>query len=385
MIKNFSIKNYKNFKEEISIDFSNVGGYQFNSDCIYEGLISKMLIYGRNASGKTNLGTALLDIKNLLVSNTRLLTRNDSFLNADTTDDYVSFKYVFQFEKDEVVYFYKKADTSDLIYEEFKINNELIFWFDFIKNEHNVDNLSKIKAETAVIDRYLQNSADEEDFDSPKSLSFLRWLFNNLTFESDSILDKLFRFVSDMSMTSSASTDQPVLRRNIGRYYELLKENNQVEVFEEFLNEMGIKCKLVLEELPDNKYELYFKHKKLVPFYSNASSGTRIAFNLFVRYFLMVSKRKPSMIFLDEFDAFYHYEMSRKVVEFFKKTFPDTQVVFTTHNTNLMSNRLMRPDCLFILSEQGTLTPLCKATKRELREGHNLEKMYISGEFEDYE
>ena len=43
----------------------------------------------------------------------------------------------------------------------------------------------------------------------------------------------------------------------------------------------------------------------------------------------------------------------------------------TSHNTNLMTNRLMRPDCLFILSRTGTLTSLCNATERELREGHN--------------
>ncbi len=60
-------------------------------------------------------------------------------------------------------------------------------------------------------------------------------------------------------------------------------------------------------------------------------------------------------------------------------------MIFTTHNTSLMSNRLLRPDCLFILSEKGNLTALCDATNRELREGHNLRKMYISGEFEEFE
>lgn len=37
---------------------------------------------------------------------------------------------------------------------------------------------------------------------------------------------------------------------------------------------MGIECKLVLKELPDGQVELYFAHKKLVPFYRTASSGT---------------------------------------------------------------------------------------------------------------
>jgi len=57
----------------------------------------------------------------------------------------------------------------------------------------------------------------------------------------------------------------------------------------------------------------------------------------------------------------------------------------TVHNTKLMLNRLLRLDCLLILSEQVRLTALCDATERELKEGHNLDKMYVSGEFEHYE
>lgn len=34
MLKRFTLKNYKNFKDEITIDFENIAGYQFNTDCL---------------------------------------------------------------------------------------------------------------------------------------------------------------------------------------------------------------------------------------------------------------------------------------------------------------------------------------------------------------
>lgn len=68
MLKKFTLKNYKYFKDEISIDFENIADYQFSADCITDGTISKMLIYGRNATGKTNLGEALLDISESIFS-----------------------------------------------------------------------------------------------------------------------------------------------------------------------------------------------------------------------------------------------------------------------------------------------------------------------------
>lgn len=58
------------------------------------------------------------------------------------------------------------------------------------------------------------------------------------------------------------------------------------------------------------------------------------------------------------------------------------QKILTSHNTNLLTNRIMRPDCYFILTKDK-LTSLANATKRELREGHNLEKLYMSGEFDE--
>ena len=62
MLIRFQVTNFKNFKDALVIDFNSIGGYQFNPECISGETISKMLAYGRNATGKTNLGEAITDI-----------------------------------------------------------------------------------------------------------------------------------------------------------------------------------------------------------------------------------------------------------------------------------------------------------------------------------
>lgn len=383
MLKKFTLKNYKNFKDEISIDFENTAGYQFSTDCITDGMISKMLIYGRNATGKTNLGKALIDICTTMFGGRRYIDTG-VFLNADSIDETAVFSYEFRFENSELIYRYARFSNQELRNEELIIDRKIIFSCDFENNKFNFENLNYINAETASKDRYLQSVdiGDEEELQEPK-LPFLRWLISNVALSNDSILIKLANYVRRMLIITSEDARLSLPRRINDIFYELLEDSNRLKDLEDFLNEMGIECKLILQRLPDGQRELYFGHEKLVPFYETASSGTLALVDLYRR--LIPKNWDPSFIYLDEFDAFYHYEMSEKVINFFKRRYPKCQIVMTSHNTNLMTNRLMRPDCLFILSRAGTLTALSNATKRELREGHNLEKMYISGEFDKYE
>ena len=113
MLKKFTLKNYKNFKDEVTIDFENIAGYQFNTDCLSEGIIGKMLIYGRNATGKTNLGRALLDIGSTMFGGTRYES-NGILLNADSKEDAAMFQYEFRFEDTELGYKYSRLSNQEL-------------------------------------------------------------------------------------------------------------------------------------------------------------------------------------------------------------------------------------------------------------------------------
>lgn len=381
MLKRFKVRNYKNFKDTLTIDFSNVGGYRFNTECVSDGIITKMIIYGRNATGKTNLGVAIMDIQGIMLGYRQ--EEQGIFLNADSDEAAAEFCYEFEFGKDRLEYCYACNDKRILFYEKLFLNGKKVFDIDFTKGIYDI-NLKVIHAETVVIDMYRRAMEDEfEQGMEEKQLPFLRWLLNNTALSSRSPLMKLYKYVGSMRMQSIRFNSEKLPGQLYNRFFDLLAKNGNLQDFEDFLNAMGIECQLTLEPLPDGKKELYFKHKTPVPFVKSASSGTIALMNLYRSFIMPVSG--ASFFYMDEFDAFYHYEMSDHVIQYIKEHYPKCQFLMTTHNTNLMNNRLMRPDCLMILSRFGTLTALCNATERELREGHNLEKMYISGEFERYE
>ena len=57
--------------------------------------------------------------------------------------------------------------------------------------------------------------------------------------------------------------DTPYFIQRINRtFYEYLDDPLKLKDLENFLNAMGIECKLVFKKSPDNQRELYFAHKK---------------------------------------------------------------------------------------------------------------------------
>ncbi|MCD8028313.1 MAG: ATP-binding protein, partial [Erysipelotrichaceae bacterium] len=283
MLKRFSVKNYKNFKNNIQIDFDNVGRYQFNKDCIENEVLSKVIIYGRNATGKTNLGNAMLDIRKVLLA-THDLIDETNFLNADSKEKFATFSYTFQFDDDVIIYNYKKSSLSNLLDEELTINNQSIFKCDFLNKNFDFENLKYIHGETANIDRYM-HPLNEGSSDNIMRLPFIRWLINNVAFSNDSSLMKLSLYVKNMLMIDTGNTMRYKMKGVYNRFYDYLEDQEKLDELESFLNIMGIECQLVLKKLPDGDNELYFKHDKLVPFYKNASSGTLVLIYLYNRLF----------------------------------------------------------------------------------------------------
>lgn len=365
MLKKFMVKGFKNFKNTILLDFSDVRDYSFNKDCIKDGLLNKIIIYGKNGVGKSNIGLALFDITSHLTDKNVSPGLYDYYLNADSELDFAEFQYIFQVDDGEIEYRYHKNNDQVLRFEEVKLNSEIIFSYDYTTKTGDLEGLEKRIPS-------LNYEFREEHF------SLLKYVVSNSTNETIKPLRDLVRFVNNMLWYRSLDENRYIGYKNDSKdYFTFILEEENLQRFQELVNKAGINEKLTVITDPDGQERLYFQRKKPIPFFKAASNGTKALYTLF--YWLSLAE-DLSFLFIDEFDAYYHFELSEMIVELLD-SMKGFQTVLTSHNTNLLTNRIMRPDCYFILTSER-LTSLANATRRELREGHNLEKLYVSGEFD---
>ena len=371
MLVRFTVENYKSFKEPITLDFQSRHDYRYNNQCIRNGLLSKVVIYGANSSGKSNFGFALFDIVGLLTDKNTIPNQNDelTFINADSDSDVATFTYVFKKQNDYITYSYKKKKPKVITYEELYINDTKIFSYDFESKKFDLVNMGTIFADSLNFDYFENNFA------------ILRYIANNTNQPESSYVKFIMNFVSHMLWFRSLQ-DNGYIGLTTGResLSEWIADNNLVKDFQTFLRdlaEMELNLEVLQIHQPAPIKLLVEKHKnKVLPFEQIASSGTRALELLF--YW---SKRfnEVSFLFMDEFDAFYHFALAENVIKYIVNL-DNVQTIFTTHNPELASNEILRPDCYYTL-RNGKLTSFADSTERELREGHNLGKMLRNGEF----
>ena len=370
MLTKFSVTNFRNFKDKLLIDFEDRHNYEFNKSATKNGIISKSIVFGHNGCGKSNLGFALFDIVITLTdlyADQRLYDK-DSFLNADSNLSYAEFNYEFKFGNEIVKYNYRKSEPKILTYEELFIDNKLIYSFNFETKEGKFDNLALIGAETLNLDK------DNINF------AILRFIANNTIQKEESTIKLLLDFVSHMLWFRSLGSNSFIgMTNEIVGLNDWIVKNNLIEEFEQFLKETAsLNLKLDNIQVGNNNI-LLEKHKyRQLMFDKIASSGT-ISLQLF--FYWYKNFNNISFLFVDEFDAFYHFELSKNIIELILQ-YEDMQAMLTSHNTYLANNNLLRPDCYFILKD-GQLKSFADSTDRELREGHNIEKMLREGEFDE--
>lgn len=366
MIKKFSVENFKGFKDKITLDIGSPNNYSFNPEIIENGCVTKGIIYGINSCGKSNLGLAIFDIITHLTEKQKLLQSYDFYLNMSGRKSFAEFEYTFVFDGHEVIYKYCKIDMNTLKNESFSIDGKEVIYFDFLTR----DGFTLLEG-SDTLNASIKN-------ESP--ISRVKYVNNNsilMDNEQNRVFKKFIDFVERMLLFYSLdSRGYEGFMNGSESIAEGIVNSGRVQDFQEFLKENGIEYKLYEHEV-DGRSAIYchFDNKD-VDFFKIASTGTR---SLALFYYWYIRMEKASFVFIDEFDAFYHYELSESVQRRLKNI-QGVQIFTTTHNTDLMSNDILRPDCYFLLKDNN-IKAISELTEKELRQAHNLQKMYKAGAF----
>lgn len=365
MIKRFSVTNFKNFRDTCTLDLSRIRDYSFNAHLIKNNLVNKALLYGKNGSGKSNLGFALMDVTTHLTDNLRNPANYLFSLNGDCASKTMRFRYEFDFNGKDVVYEYEKNENMVLMEERIYVSDELVFSYDYSSNkmDNHLPELDGLNRQ-ALLTRNMNNSVIKSIYGFSANLP------------EDSPIRLINEFASGMLWFRSLGSYEFMRTtntiENVDQY--LASDPEVLKGLQSFLSDCGLSYELhAISDISGKRVYAHFANQDY-PFFPIASTGTKSLCLFF--YWMDKMKEHLKFLFLDEYDAFYHFNLSQGILRRVNSD-PSFQAILTTHNPYLADNAIMRPDC-YLNIKNGKIRSFADSTNRIIREGNSLERMVLS-------
>lgn len=366
MLTKFAVTNYRGFADRIELNLSNPKNYEFNKHVIQENTIKNGILYGPNGSGKTNFGLAIFDIEyHLAPLKAKKRDFYNNYVHAGEPEKPVKFEYQFCFGNQKMEYTYTKDKNGILLSEELYWDKKHVF--------SNTNELLEINDEFFPNEDAIQNGLRR----NANNISVINFLLAFYPLPKNHFLLELQDFVNNMLWFRGLDIREfiGIETQENGNIEEFIIKNNWVNEFSIFLNNVSEQQFTFVTPKENDKVLWYKVGSTSLPFIDTVSTGTK---SLELLFFWMKRMGKASFVFIDEFDAFYHFRLSYNVCKYLFKL--PCQLFLSSHNTFLMSNELLRPDCNFIINH-NRIKCLSDCTDKELRFGHNIEKIYRAGAF----
>ena len=410
MLIGFSVGNYKSFKEIVT--FSMIASPIMEEDTNLDAnnlfpindklsLLKSAAIYGANASGKSNLVAAINFMKWFVLNSSKETQVSDWIdvevfrLSTETEKEPSFFEIVFILEGHIIKYGFevdRQQVVSEWLFQTDNNEEKMLFERDF--DNFTVGDFSEGKD---LSDKTRSNAlflSVVAQFNGTISGKILLWFLKNLNgisglqdgqyrnktlecFEGDRHKNDIIKFLKklDLGIADIQIQNTPVFvisdnstkyGGSYGNLYPHREVKNEVKTVHRKYDADGKQTALELFDME--------KHE---------SDGTNKLFSL--AGILLDTLRTGKILLIDEFDARLHPLITRELITLFNSNEinpRNAQLIFTTHDTNLLSSKIFRRDQIWFTEKDSKgATDLYSLVEYKVGKDASFESDYIIGKY----
>jgi AAA15 family ATPase/GTPase len=446
MLLQLTIENFLSFKEETTLSLVAVESDENHPKHLTKiesagknlSVLPVSAIYGANAAGKSNLIKAVDFAKNLIVEGTRSnqTIAVSPFKLGDSYQQPSKFEFIFIYnnnlysygfqlnytqilqewlyvtpegEKEEIVYFERvtsEAKETEIEFGSFLkgTNNEHEQFLGFLAQGTRPNQLFLTEADDRNVDRNVPQIKPVLDW-FKKQLTIISAEATNQGLEIGMLSSREFtEFMSNFlkfAGTGINSISTTELEPDFDRYLPEMSEVKKMEIVQKMLeadNNTTIMIKnsvgkrFLLKKNEHEKISLIqirtqHLHEKghIIEFgIEEESEGTQRLINLIPVLFVL-QEQSEKVVFLDELDRRLHPLLSRQFINMALQCKSEnnmSQLIFTTHDTNILDLELFRRDEIWFVEKnlQGA-SHLYSLAEFKIRPEMEIEKGYLNGRF----
>ena len=389
------MENIYSIKNRIRLDFraANLNSAQVKllADNIFEWNGQKILktigLFGPNAAGKTNI------IKSIMFFCRTILDSHQYNVNRKFFD-FVPFKFE-GYEK-KPTRFYINFVTNGIEYEyEYVLTRESILSESlyYYPNHRRAKIFEKVNGGQYTFGtKVLMRPKEVADSLTSKNLYLSRAAAMNRE-----IAQTVYHFFLHEFMLDLFPLNGELLKLNFKEYKPLILK--AMKICDSDIQDITLKRRTTLQPVqtiqPNGELTLEVRPVEIVQFKTahkqdpnvlfdmeeEESEGTKRLFNIVTRLIDVIRHGKSLM--LDEFDRQLHTHLADFIIDLVHAT-PDSQLLFTSHNTNLMDMDRFRRDQIVYVNKRpdGSTEVYSLADFKDFRETMDAEKGYLQGRFD---
>jgi AAA15 family ATPase/GTPase len=398
MLLQFSIKNFRTFKDKatLSLIASNYDKDTREQENIVINenfglrLLKSAVIYGANASGKSKLLDAFAFMRYFVINSSKESQKGEAIkiepfrLDQNSKNEPTEFEVIFIHNK--VLFRYGFEVTKERIISEwlfYKPKTKEVELFYREGNEYKIHNRNFSKGDTVVKEGLVRDNAllisVAAQFNEKSAIEVLEWFEKNRVISG--LYDAEYRD-NTVNKLSNKSNKNRVLKflkaADIGiEDLEILTINSGQ------FKESPFSTVLIIKNTYEDKNKI-----GTTPFFLSLdeSEGTR-------KYFYILGPvidalEDGGILIVDELDSKLHPNLVCKIVALFNsKEFNknNAQLIFNTHDTNLLSSGLLRRDQTWFTNKnkygEANLYSLADFKSDEVRKTEPFEDNYINGKY----